>query len=175
MALSARAHSGAVAKEEHMHKIQKMVDIKAPAQRVYDFLVQPQNLPGIWPSMVEVSNVVAGTGGASDFDWVYKMGGMQHRGHSKIEEAQPAKLLRSRSDGAIQSTFRWTFRGLDGASTKLTCEIEYTIPMPVLGKLVESVVAKLNEREIETMLANLKDMMEHSTVGASVTATAHAR
>ena len=40
-----------------MHRIRKSVEIKAPVNRVYEMLTTPQNLPGIWPSMVEVSNV----------------------------------------------------------------------------------------------------------------------
>src|SRR4029079_9259713 len=73
-----------------MHKIQRTIEIKAPVQRVYDFLNQPTNLPSIWPNMVSVSNIVAKPGGAHDFDWVYKMIGVPFKGHSKVEEAQPA-------------------------------------------------------------------------------------
>ena len=38
--------------------------------------------------------------------------------------------------------------------------IEYTIPVPVLGKLAEKLVLKRNERETETALENVKDKME---------------
>jgi uncharacterized membrane protein len=156
-----------------MHKVQRTIDIKAPVQRVYDFIAQPTNLPGIWPSMVEVSNVVTRSGDARDFDWVYKMAGVRLKGHTTTEETRPGAFLRTRTEGAIQSTFRWTFKGLDGMGTKLTCEVEYTIPVPVLGKIGEALVAKLNEREMETTLANLKDVMEHGTAGIAASAPAH--
>ena len=155
-----------------MHKIQRTIDIKAPVQRVYDFLTQPANLPGIWPSMMEVSNVVTTSPGASDFDWVYKMAGLHLKGHTKAVEAQTNRLLHTRSEGAIQSTFRWTFGGLDGSGTKLTCAVEYTIPVPVIGRLGEAVVAKLNEREMEHVLANLRDVMEHGAAGVAAGAPA---
>jgi len=156
-----------------MHKIQRTIDISASAQRVYDFVIQPKNLPGVLPSLIEVSNVVAGTGGGSDYDWIYKMVGVHLKGHTTIEQAQPGKLLRHRGDGAIQSTWRWTFQGHDGAGMKLTCEVEYTIPVPVLGKLAEALVVKLNIREMETMLANVKDMVEHGAASAGAGASAH--
>ncbi|MGZ4811054.1 MAG: SRPBCC family protein, partial [Thermoanaerobaculia bacterium] len=155
-----------------MQKHQRTVDIKAPAQRVYDFVAQPRNLPGVWPSMVAVSNVVAGASGGYDFDWEYKMAGVHLKGHTKVEEDQPGKLFRTRTEGTIESTFRWTFRS-DGAGMKLSCEVEYTIPVPVLGKLAEVVVAKINEREMETTLANIKDVMEHAKAGVATGAHPH--
>ena len=42
-------------------------------------------------------------------------------------------------------------------------EIEYTVPMPVLGKLAEAVVLKQNEQEAEILLANLKNRLEMET------------
>ncbi len=155
-----------------MQRIRKTIEIKAQAQRVFDFITQPTNLPTIWPNLVEVSNVVTKGGGYHEFDWVYKMAGLHFKGHAKTEEAQPGKLSRVRNEGAIPSTFIWTFQGLDGTGTRLTCEVEYTIPVPVLGKLAEVVVAKMNEREAETLLANLKDMLEGTATAA---VGAHAR
>jgi len=156
-----------------MHKIQRTIEIKAPVQRVYDFLNQPTNLPSIWPNMVSVSNIVAKPGGAHDFDWVYKMIGVPFKGHSKVEEAQPAKLARYRNEGGIPSTFRWTYAGLDGAGTRLSVDVEYAMPSNVIGKITEVLAAKLNERDLDTLLANLKDMMEHGVTSAAASASAH--
>ena len=39
-------------------------------------------------------------------------------------------------------------------------EIEYTIPVPVLGKLAEKIVLKRNEREADLALINIKEKME---------------
>ena len=156
-----------------MHKIQKTIDIKAPVQRVYDFINQPENLPSVWPNMVSVSNVVAKTGGAHDFDWIFKMAGMHFKGHAKVEEAQSGKLARFRNEGGIPSTFLWRFSGLDGSGTRLTVDVEYTIPTPVIGKIVEALAVKINDRDFDTMLANLKDVMEHGTAGVAVGAHPH--
>ncbi len=156
-----------------MKKINRTIDIKAPAQRVYDFLTQPSNLPSIWPNMVSVSNIVARAGGAHDFDWVYKMAGLHFKGHAKTEEAQPGKLVRMRNEGGIPSTFLWTYQGLDGSGMRLSVEIEYTIPAPVIGKIAEAIVAKINERDADTLLANLKDVMESSTASTAVGAHPH--
>ena len=42
----------------------------------------------------------------------------------------------------------------------MTFEVAYTIPIPVLGKLAEAIIVKMNEHEGELILANLKAMME---------------
>ena len=155
-----------------MHKIQKTVEIKAPVQSVYDFVNQPTNLPSIWPNMVSVSNVVAKMGGAHDFDWVFKMAGIHFKGHTKVEEAEAGKRARVRTEGGIPSTFVWTYSGLDGSGTRLSLEVEYTMPTSVIGKITEAIVAKINERDLETMLSNLKDVMEHATTATGVGASA---
>jgi uncharacterized membrane protein len=156
-----------------MHKFLRTIDIKAPVQRVYDFVNQPTNLPSIWPNLVAVSNVVARSNGAHDFDWIFKMVGLQFKGHTSAEEAQPGKLGRFRNEGGIPSTFKWTYAGLDGAGTRLTLEVEYAMPATAIGKIAEALVAKINERDLDVMLANLKDVMEHSTVSVAAQPVAH--
>jgi hypothetical protein len=39
-------------------------------------------------------------------------------------------------------------------------EVEYTVPVPLLGKMAEAVIVKLNENEMNVLLANLKARME---------------
>ncbi|MFI5299451.1 MAG: SRPBCC family protein [Polyangiales bacterium] len=155
-----------------MHTIQRTIEIKAPIERVFEFITQPNNLPRVWPSLVSVSNVVTKPGGYFEYDSIYKMAGVHLKLHTKTEDAQPNKLLRVRTEGGIEATFRWTFRGLDGTGSKVTCEVEYTIPVPVLGKVAEVLVMKLNEREMDITFANIKDALEHAGAKVAVGATA---
>ncbi len=90
------------------------------------------------------------------------MAGIHFKGHAKTLEAKPGKLVRMQNASGIPSTFVWTYEGLNGTGTKLTLEVEYDIPAPVLGKIAEALLAKINERDADTMLANLKDVMEHT-------------
>jgi uncharacterized membrane protein len=156
-----------------MHKIERSIDIKAPPQRIYEFLAQPPNLLSIWPNMVSVANVLQGKGGANDFDWVFKMAGVQFKGHATVEEAQPARLVRYRNKSGIPSTFIWTYAGLNGSGTRLSLAVEYDMPRNVIGRIAEAIVAKINERDLDTMLGNLKDVMEQPGAGISAGAPAH--
>jgi len=156
-----------------MHQIHRTIEIKAPVQRVYDFVTQPTNLPGVWPNLLSVSNVVAMGGGKVEYDWVYKMAGVHFKGHATVEEAKPARLWVVRTEGGIPSTFLWTYRGLNGSGTLLDLDIAYTIPTPLVGKIVESLLAKSNERDADTLLANIKDAMEQAAAGVAAGAAAH--
>ena len=105
-----------------MHKVQKIIDIKAPVQRVWDFITLPTNLPGVWPSMVSVANLVPKGDGSHDFDWVYKMAGVHFHGHATTEQSQPGKLAFVRNEGGIPSTFRWVFAA-NGTGTRLSVDV----------------------------------------------------
>jgi hypothetical protein len=39
-------------------------------------------------------------------------------------------------------------------------DIDYSIPIPVLGKLAEQLVLKRNQRDMDVSMENLKDNME---------------
>jgi len=138
-----------------MAKIIKTININAPADKIFDYVDDSTNLPEIWPSMVEIKDVKED----KSFTWVYKMAGMHFEGSSDLIESIAGKRHVTKSTRGIPSTFVWTYQP-EQAGTKLTLECEYTIPVPLLGKLAESFIVKMNEREAEAMLANLKTRME---------------
>lgn len=144
-----------------MHRLKNSIEIAARPERVYELIATPQNLPRIWPSMIDVSNVQQRPDGGMTFDWLYKMAGLHFRGRSESVRMEPNKLLEFKNASGIPSTIRWTFEPR-GSGTLLTSEIEYDIPGPVLGKLAEAIVAKLNEREQKTVLENAKTAVELS-------------
>jgi len=142
-----------------MAKVKKTVLVQAPVSKVFEFMNTPGKLVEIWPSMVEVSEVQPQPSGGSNFHWKYKMAGMLFEGDTTVKEFVPEKRVVTTNSGGIPSTFVWTYQAEDGG-TRLTMEAEYTVPIKVLGKLAEPVVAKMNEHEAETVLANLKTEME---------------
>jgi uncharacterized membrane protein len=142
-----------------MAKLQKSIVIKAPVEKVFSYMSDPTHLPDIWPSMVEVKDVKPSPAGGSNFGWVYKMAGMHIDGASETTEYLPNQRQVTQSTKGIQSKFTWTYQP-DPAGVKLTVEVEYTVPVPVLGKVAEAVIVRQNEGEAETLLANLKARME---------------
>ncbi len=142
-----------------MRKLVRSVEINAPVDRVYEFMTTPTNLPSIWPNLISVGNVQRSTDGANSFDWTYKMAGLHFRGHSRPLDVKKNELIVTRNDEGVPSTFRWMFQP-KGAQTKLTVEIEYAMPVPVVGKIAEAFMAKVNEHDIEAMLRNAKASLE---------------
>ena len=142
-----------------MAKVEKTITINTPVEKVFGYINEPTNLPEIWPSMVEVKDVQRLPNGGNSFGWVYKMAGMRFEGTSEDTEIVANQRTVSNSKGGIESTITWTFQA-EAGETKLTFEAEYTVPIPLLGKLAESFIVKQNEREAELILTNLKAKME---------------
>lgn len=142
-----------------MAKLHKSVTINAPIEKIYEFMDDPRHLPEIWPSMIEVKDVEPATAGGYNFAWVYKMAGVRFEGASETTEHETNKHTTTKSTKGIQSRFDWEYKKHNGG-TEVDLDVEYTIPVPLVGKLAEAFIVKQNEHEADTMLANLKDLME---------------
>ncbi len=143
-----------------MDKVSKNVVIDAPPKKVFDYLTEAAHLLAIWPSLVEVSHEKIERDGGHSFDWIYKMAGMRFRGHAETVEVERDRLRLVRNASGIPSTFRWTFDAREGG-TDLALEIEYELPIRSLV-FAEPLLRRLNEREADTLVHNLKARMEAS-------------
>jgi len=106
-----------------------------------------------------IPNVEALPKGGHRWHWVYKMACVRFEGDSETVEYEPHRHFLLKSIGQIPSTFDYTFTPENG-STRIETKTEYEIPKRLLGKLAEPFIRKLNEREADTFLANLKDRVE---------------
>ena len=142
-----------------MIQAHKQIHIDAPVDKVFAFAIEPDNLIEIWPSLMKVDNIEHTPTNGINWDWEYKMAGMSFRGHTDTIEFVPNERVVTENKEGIPSTFKWDYRAEDGG-TLIDMTVEYTVPIPVLGKLAEKVVVKMNENELDTLLANLKAAME---------------
>ena len=141
-----------------MQTIERSIEIKGPVDRVFAYVANPNNLTEWMASLVEVRNVT-GTGAGQRFEWTYKMVGLPFQGETTVVEDVPNERRVTQSTGGIESQWTLTFAPIE-EGTRLTLEIEYTIPLPVLGKLAERLVVGRNEREMALSLENIKDRCE---------------
>ncbi len=141
-----------------MERVEKSITIDAPVEIVFAYLRDPMSNLEIMPSMVQVSPV-AGEGVGAEFRWVYRMAGMNFEGKSTVLELVPDERFVTQSQGGIESTWIWDFAP-DNGGTRIDLAVEYTVPVPVLGRLAEALVVRQNERELETTLANIKERVE---------------
>ncbi|MDE3231603.1 MAG: SRPBCC family protein [Chloroflexota bacterium] len=142
-----------------MATVERSVLIQAPVERVFGYAAVPAHLPEFWPSMLEIKDVQPLPNGGHRFRWVYQMAGMRFEGTSEDVEYLPNYRMMQKSKGGIDSTISWTFQ-TEADGVRVTFVAAYSVPVPLLGRLAEAAIAKVNEQETETLLANLKARLE---------------
>ena len=142
-----------------MSKVESSIIINAPVEKSFGYISDRNHLPEIWPSLVETTDIKPLPNGGNSNRWKYKMAGMHLSGTSEDTEFIANQRIVSKTKGGVESVQTWTFQP-EGNGTKVTFSVEYTIPVPVLGKLAEAVIVKMNEREGKALLENLKAVME---------------
>lgn len=148
-----------------MAKLHKTLTIQAPIEKVFAFVDDPRNLEGVWPSLVEVRDVKQNPRGGYDYAWSYKMAGARIEGASEVTEYEANHRIVTKSNSGIENQIAWTLEAA-GGGTQFTADIEYKVPVPLLGKLAEAVIVKQNEQEFDTVCENLKSRMEMETASA---------
>ena len=144
-----------------MPKVDNEVIINAPVEKIYNYIAQPSNLQQIWPSLVEIKNQKLLPNGGYRYKWTYKMSGIHLTGEGECIDLIPNMALTSKNTGAIESTVRFTFLS-KGIQTKVTLSIEYQIPSTLLRRVAEIIILKMNDKEAELILDNLRIIFEKS-------------
>jgi uncharacterized membrane protein len=142
-----------------MAKIRREILINAPVEKVFEYHSNPMNEPEYWPSMIEVKDIEEQPGGGQKYKWVYKMAGIRLEGSTETTEFVENERIVTKGSGGVESTFVYEYKP-EGEGTRVTMEVEYVVPVPVLGKLAEAFILKVNEREADTVMGNLKDRLE---------------
>ncbi len=141
-----------------MPRLHNSIDIKAPVEKVFSYLEDPRNGPEWIHSMVEVKDI-KGPGLGNHYNWTWKMAGVKFNGESDLVEDLPNEKIVVKSKGTVEST--WTFKlEPHGDMTHLDLDVDYKIPIPVVGKVAEKIVLKQNERESEIDMQNIKEKLE---------------
>ncbi len=140
-------------------KFHRKLFVNAAPSKIYGYLNDPRHMLEIWPSMVEETNVEMQPDGRHSFDWVYKMAGMKFHGHCDTIQLERDRVRVDRNASGIPSTFRWRFEP-SGPGTDVTLEIEYEVPGKLLGLLAGPVLKRMNDRDGNTLIENLRERME---------------
>jgi uncharacterized membrane protein len=136
-------------------RVEKEVTLQAPIEQIFGYISEPSNLPEFWPSLIEVKDIQSLPNGGYSGRWVYKMAGMRFEGTAEYTKIAPNLYLVVETRGGIRSTITWTFRSKEDI-TRVTLTIEYKVPIPLLGKLAEAIIVKMNDQEGDVMMAHLQ-------------------
>ena len=144
----------------NMKTIVRDIRVDSPVESVFDFLLNPNNLPEIWPNIIEVKNVKKPKDNEGfNFNWTYKMSGLPFEGKCETIEHIPYERLVFKSNKGLDSTITWRFQP-SGRETHVTLRFEYQIPSSLLKRTKEEFVLQENEHEVEALLQNLKSRLE---------------
>ncbi|MFC2072135.1 SRPBCC family protein [Chloroflexota bacterium] len=137
-----------------MAKVEKEITVHAPIEKIFSYISEPSNLPEFWPSLTEVKGVQSLPNGGYSARWVYKMSGMRFEGIGEYTQIVPNQWFVIETKGGISSIITWTFRSKENR-TRVTLTIEYKVPIPLLGKLAEAIIVKMNDQEGDLIMAHL--------------------
>jgi polyketide cyclase/dehydrase/lipid transport protein len=141
-----------------MITLEKALVINASPEKAFARLGNPMNWLEDNSSIVDVTDIT-GEGVGRSYKMVYKMVGIKLPLTCTYTEYIENERVASKFEGGITGTFSLHLEPHNG-STKLSIVIEYTIPIPLIGKIAESLLAKRNDREWDVALANAKDAIE---------------
>ena len=143
-----------------MAVVEKSIEINAPVEKVFSYLENSESNVEWLPGMMEVKDIESTEDHVgTHFRWTYKMAGLRFQGETTVVEHLANQKIVTQTKGGIRSTWTFTFQKKNGG-TQLSIKVDYTVPVPVLGKLAEAIVLKQNEREATLALSNIKERME---------------
>lgn len=143
-----------------MSEIHKSVTIDAPAEKVYEFVDNPENFSKYVPNVQRVVDIKRSAGRVGDsFRVIYKVMGVTFDEKFTVTEHEPPRKAGSRFEGGMTGTFDWTFEP-QGAQTETSVDVHYELAGGVLGKAADALVLeRTNEKTIEGMLQNMRRIL----------------
>jgi uncharacterized membrane protein len=159
MAAAGRGYGGT------MSTLTRSTLVHCRPQRVYDVLAEVERLPQFSDMTVDVRNGPGRPVQVGDrFEQVVKVLGTELETEWEVVELAPASLLRfeGTATGGAHATLVERLTP-EGTGTRVEIEVDYELPLGLLGKAVDSMYLHgKNEEQAEEILSKLKALCETS-------------
>lgn len=141
-------------------KIHIEIDIDAPAQKVFDFLTDPNNIPLVLPGLKENYDIpeLPIKEGAK-FKYKYELFNSVMEGEVVIDKVDAPNEYNFTSSGMGESKWTQKLTDQDG-KTHFSLDIEYNTPKSWLESTGQALTEKTNQENAEKYLQNLKNALE---------------
>jgi uncharacterized membrane protein len=140
--------------------LKKSTVINATAQAIADISLDPARTPDWYAGIksLQPDAVYPEPGGSADI--VYKSAGATFKLKATALELERGRLFVQKMEGMIAGTYRTTLEP-EGNATRVTMWFDYEMPGAALGKVLDKlVVERMNAKNLETSLSNLKSLAE---------------
>lgn len=144
-----------------MPTVTRKITINAPIEKVFQFVISPDNWTKYVTSLVDVrdvssKNVEKGT----TFVWQYRMLGMNFGGKGTVTENVKNSKFGLKMEGGFPITENYTF-AQSGNGTDLSVEVIYETPGKIMSVVAKSgLIEKLNQKEADAVLEKIKMLCE---------------
>ena len=141
-------------------ELEQTIQIEAPPQRVFDFLTDPAKIPLVMPSLIENTNIPPlPLKENSSFHWKYQMFGVVLEGEWTVTKIESPRRYAAHTAGDTTSDWDYSLSEA-GDGTSVSLVVSYETPKSVLGAVGLAVIQKINQKELDTYLTNLKTVLE---------------
>jgi uncharacterized membrane protein len=146
---------------EQMPRIDNSIDIKAPLDRVFQYIADPATHPDWvkWAKEEEVTSLER-TGLGATSTMVMRVGLRKERVDTIVTEYKPDEFLTRRNTRGMEMTDRLAVLRI-GDTTKVAWSVDYLPPMGALGRALDFLfMEKLFDQLMQDSLTNLKERLE---------------
>lgn len=137
-----------------MARFEDAITIHAPVEQVYDFVKDVGKLWACHPDVAVRDVVLTPEGVGSHAEWYVRMLFLHYEGHVEFTEVVPNQRIVAKSSAGPVFTF--TLVPQDDGYTDFRSVVEWSYDVPVVGRPLESLTAKITTGDFLAFLANIK-------------------
>jgi carbon monoxide dehydrogenase subunit G len=142
-----------------MAELTASIEVDTPAERVFDFLDDPENLVAVAPGLTAVRNVDPVHNGGKRLDFDYRMAFVTVEGELVETIHDPPERAFYEVHGGLSGTVDVTLEE-DLTTTELTCRAEYTFLGKRARPIAGPVLRAFHGRRLRTALSGVRDRVE---------------
>lgn len=143
-----------------MPKFEHTIQINAPTETVFEYLLDPDAPMAVNASIHEMTEVEEQSDGGYSAHMTCKIMGLKTDCNFEADVVEPNEEVAYRFDGVgMNGTLTWRLND-HGETTELTEHGDYKMTGTVLDHVLEPVAKKYNERQFQTALNNFKTYVE---------------
>lgn len=141
-------------------EVQVETTVEAPREEVFDFLMNPYQIPLVLPGLIEVGDIPQLPLKVGDsFTYKYQVAGVVLEGKWTVTKVDRPSVYSAQTTGGAESEWTYTVSDEDGG-THVVLSVRYATPDSLLNKVSSAVLKRINKNDGESLMDNLKVVLE---------------